>query len=157
MITLKRSSIVFKLACGCDLLQFLVPVRGKISALKQELQSSRMASYLTDFASTVEDHTLIVGSVPLQEIQEEERRQREDRVKAELEVIAKRIQAGFFSFMFILVHSKFNDTRIWRASSLLAARRPRKACCVYMTSDLSRSAFYDLRKSRFSCFHATAV
>ena len=63
-----------------------VPARGKITALKQELQSSRMASYLTDFDSTVEDHTLIVGSVPLQEIQEEERRQREERVKAELEV-----------------------------------------------------------------------
>ena len=106
MITLKRSSIVFTLACGCDLLQFLVPVRGKISALKQELQSSRMASYLTDFASTVEDHTLIVGSVPLQEIQEEERRQREDRVKAELEVIANAFKLDFFhSCLFLFTAS----------------------------------------------------
>ncbi len=59
-------------------------MRKNIDALRKELDSTRIQAYMDDFETKVEDYTLIVGSVPLEEIQREEKRQREERIKAEL-------------------------------------------------------------------------
>jgi hypothetical protein len=66
------------------LIYYLAPMRKNIDALRKELDSTRIQAYMDDFETKVEDYTLIVGSVPLEEIQREEKRQREERIKAEL-------------------------------------------------------------------------
>ena len=63
-----------------------MPARQNIDALRKELHSSRVDAYMSEFESEVGDQALIVGSVPLHEIQQEEKRQREERVQSELEV-----------------------------------------------------------------------
>eukprot|EP00042_Codosiga_hollandica_P055187 m.766769 g.766769 ORF g.766769 m.766769 type:complete len:1289 (-) comp59065_c0_seq41:1665-5531(-) len=61
------------------------PVRQNISQLVHEVQQETIPGYLDEFDQDIADHKLLIGSVPLEEVQREERRIRENRVQAQLD------------------------------------------------------------------------
>ncbi|KAL8561388.1 hypothetical protein ACOMHN_063315 [Nucella lapillus] len=73
-----------------------IPWRGilgyeKISELRQELETEEVAGYLSEFEREVEPDVVMLGAISLQEVQEEERRLREEHVGyLQQEALAKR-------------------------------------------------------------------
>ena len=66
------------------------PIRQHIDDLiHQQEDSGRMRSYLEDFDQKALDHQLLIAHVPIEEIHREEKRQREERIAAELDVRMK--------------------------------------------------------------------
>ncbi|XP_076438172.1 uncharacterized protein LOC143277267 isoform X2 [Babylonia areolata] len=68
-----------------------VPNYEKISELRQEMESEELAGYLAEFERGVEEDVVMLGSISLQEVQEEERRLRDEHVTyLQQEAVAKR-------------------------------------------------------------------
>ncbi|KAK7489378.1 hypothetical protein BaRGS_00019322 [Batillaria attramentaria] len=63
----------------------------KISELRLEIEKEELAAYLADFERDVQDDVVMLGSISLEEVQEEERRLRDEHVSyLQQEALAKR-------------------------------------------------------------------
>lgn len=68
-----------------------VPNYEKISELRLQIEKEELAAYLADFERDVQDDVVMLGSISLEEVQEEERRLRDEHVSyLEQEAVAKR-------------------------------------------------------------------
>ena len=97
------------------------PIRQHIDDLiHQQEDSGRMRSYLEDFDQKALDHQLLIAHVPIEEIHREEKRQREERIAAEIEVRLRLSRSQSFGVM------PCSKPGAMKSESGILPRRPRQ-------------------------------